>query len=76
MKKVFYSLTMLAVMPLMQMNSAAAESSNENGNAVKQELKNHFSLYGFIRNYFTFDSRESASGTGNLFYYLPFEREL
>ena len=54
----------------------AAEASEGKGIAVKEELRNHFSLYGFIRNYFTFDSRESASGTGNLFYYLPFERNL
>ena len=54
----------------------AAEVSEGKGSAVKEELRNHFSLYGFIRNYFTFDSRESASGTGNLFYYLPFERNL
>ena len=33
--------------------------------------KNNFKLYGFIRNYFVFDSRESVSGTGDLFYYLP-----
>ena len=33
--------------------------------------KNNFKLYGFIRNYMPFDSRESVSGTGDLFYYLP-----
>ena len=33
--------------------------------------KNHFKIYGFIRNYFICDSRESVSGTGDLFYYLP-----
>ena len=33
--------------------------------------KNNFKFYGFVRNYFTFDSRESVSGTGDLFYYLP-----
>lgn len=38
---------------------------------VKDAPKNHFKLYGFIRNYFVFDSRESVSGTGDLFYYLP-----
>ena len=38
---------------------------------VKDHLKNHFKLYGFIRNYFAFDSRESVSGTADLFYYLP-----
>ena len=40
-------------------------------NEPKAEPKNHFKLYGFIRNYFTYDSRESVSGTGDLFYYLP-----
>lgn len=37
----------------------------------KDHLQNHFKLYGFIRNYFIYDSRESVSGTGDLFYYLP-----
>ena len=37
----------------------------------EQSPKNNFKLYGFIRNYFAFDSRESVSGTGDLFYYLP-----
>ena len=46
----------------------APEKTPEKETRVKEELKNHFSLYGFIRNYFAFDSRESASGTGNLFY--------
>ncbi len=38
---------------------------------VKEHLQNHFKFYGFIRNYFVYDSRESVSGTGDLFYYLP-----
>ena len=37
----------------------------------ESNLKNNFKLYGFVRNYFAFDSRESVSGTGDLFYYLP-----
>ncbi len=41
------------------------------GSASAQESKNNFKLYGFIRNYFAFDSRESVSGTGDLFYYMP-----
>ena len=57
-------------------DAPAPEKTPEKETRVKEELKNHFSLYGFIRNYFAFDSRESASGTGNLFYYLPFDREL
>ncbi len=47
------------------LNAAAAEKEQ------KAEPKNNFKLYGFIRNYFIFDSRESVSGTGYLFYYLP-----
>ena len=42
---------------------------------VKQHLQNHFKLYGFIRNYFVFDSRESTAGTGDLFYYLPLDNK-
>ena len=33
--------------------------------------KNNYKFYGFVRNYFVYDSRESVSGTGDLFYYLP-----
>ena len=38
---------------------------------VKSHLKQHFQLYGFVRNYFTFDSRESYSGTGDLYSFMP-----
>lgn len=41
--------------------------------AVKSHLKQHFKPYGFIRNYFTFDSRESMAGTGDLYYYQPYD---
>ena len=52
-----------------------SSEKRERKSNVKEELKSHFNIYGFIRNYFTFDSRESASGTGNLFYYLPFDHD-
>lgn len=39
--------------------------------AVKSHLQQHFKLYGFVRNYFTYDSRESMSGTGDLYNYQP-----
>ena len=39
--------------------------------AVKSHLKQHFKPYGFVRNYFTYDSRESYSGTGDLYNYQP-----
>ena len=42
----------------------------------KEHLQNHFKLYGFIRNYFVYDSRESVSGTADLFYYLPKDKSI
>ena len=54
-----------ALLSLCAVNSAAAEPEQ------KAEPKNHFKIYGFVRNYFIYDSRESVSGTGDLFYYLP-----
>lgn len=54
-----------ALLSFCAVNSAAAEPEQ------KAEPKNHFKLYGFVRNYFIYDSRESVSGTADLFYYLP-----
>ena len=54
-----------ALLSLSAVNSVAAEPEQ------KAEPKNHFKLYGFVRNYFIYDSRESVSGTADLFYYLP-----
>ena len=54
-----------ALLSLCAVNSAAAEPEQ------KAEPKNHFKIYGFVRNYFIYDSRESVSGTADLFYYLP-----
>ena len=64
MKRVFSIIT-VALVALMTMTVSAAEKEQ------KAEPKNNFKLYGFIRNYFIYDSRESVSGTGDLFYYLP-----
>ena len=46
------------------------------GGAVKEHLQNHYKFYGFVRNYMTYDSRESVAGTGDLFFYLPKDRNL
>ena len=54
---------------------ASQKDGKEQEGAVKQHLQNHFKLYGFIRNYFVFDSRESKAGTGDLFYYLPLDNK-
>lgn len=39
--------------------------------AVKSHLKQHFKPYGFVRNFFAYDSRECISGTGDLYFYMP-----
>lgn len=65
MKKLYLSILMI-IAALSSVNAQTADKSDS-----KNHLQNHFKLYGFIRNYFVFDSRESVSGTGDLFYYLP-----
>lgn len=64
MKRVYLILSAV-LLSLCTLNVSAS------GKEQKPEPKNNFKLYGFIRNYFIFDSRESVSGTGDLFYYLP-----
>ena len=56
----------------------AQETTNEASKdakkkAVLSHLKQHYKPYGFIRNYFAFDSRESMSGTGDLYNYQPYD---
>ena len=63
--KRFYLMLSAALLSLCALNATAADKDQ------KAEPKNHFKLYGFIRNYFIYDSRESVSGTSDLFYYLP-----
>ena len=64
MKRLFTILSVaLAALSLSTVSAAEKEQN--------PEPKNNFKLYGFIRNYFIYDSRESVSGTGDLFYYLP-----
>ena len=66
MKKITILLSLL-----LCSSAFAAEPSPKSETPVKDHLQNHFKLYGFIRNYFAYDSRESVSGTADLFYYLP-----
>ena len=72
MKKIV--ITLLASVLAFPMFAAEPEAKSEA--PVKEHLQNHFKFYGFIRNYFAFDTRESVSGTGNLFYYLPKDESL
>ncbi len=50
---------------------ALGATAQEKGDAFKSHLKQHFKFYGFIRNYFTYDSRESYSGTADMYNYQP-----
>ena len=60
---------------LLSLSAFAAEPAKKE-TPVKDHLQNHFKLYGFIRNYFIYDSRESKSGTSDLFYYLPLDKKM
>lgn len=43
---------------------------------VAQEKPSTLKFYGFIRNYFTFDTRESVAGTEDFFYYVPKDQNI
>ena len=60
---------LIAFAPAFAQESAKVAKKAE----VKSHLKQHFKPYGFIRNYFTYDSRESMSGTGDLYNYQPYD---
>jgi hypothetical protein len=38
---------------------------------IKTHLKQHYKVYGFVRNFFAYDSRECLSGTADLYMYMP-----
>ena len=44
--------------------------------ASAQDSKPDFKWYGFVRNFFTFDTRESISGVEDLFYYVPKDEKI
>ncbi len=67
MKRIILTIS-IALLSLGSFSVSAAEKQTK---AEESHLQNHFKLYGFIRNFFIYDSRESVSGTGDLFYYLP-----
>lgn len=58
---------LLAFTPVFAQDSVKVAKKAE----VKSHLKQHFKPYGFIRNYFTYDSRECIAGTGDLYFYMP-----
>lgn len=77
MKKIATILTVLALGGFQAVSmSAEPKSDARDANGEKIEKPSHLKFYGFIRNYFTVDTRESKAGTKDLFYYLPKDESL
>ncbi len=76
MKKTIVLASILAVsISLFAQNAGEVAASDKQAKkeAVKSHLRQHFKFYGFIRNYFAYDSRESMSGVGDLYNYQPYD---
>lgn len=57
--------------------AAALLAASLCGSAAAQDNTNvQFKLYGFVRNLFVADSRESVYGTDDFFYYVPKDRNI
>lgn len=67
LKFIVLSLCALFLLPVSAQDSVKVAKKE----AAKSHLKQHFKPYGFIRNYFTYDSRECIAGTGDLYFYMP-----
>ena len=59
-----------AVADTAKKQTAAAEPMTKKEKVVAH-FNDHFKLYGFVRDYLSFDTRESKAGTLDEFYYLP-----
>ena len=70
-------LLLVCILSYFGVSAAPADSAKiaKRQQAVSH-LKQHFKLYGFIRNYFTYDSRESISGQGDLYNYQPLDERM
>lgn len=65
-------ITMTLLVALLGVPAMAQDSEKEAKKAaVKSHLQQHYKVYGFVRNYFAYDSRESMSGTGDMYNYQP-----
>ena len=74
MKRFVYVLCALVLtvsLPAQEASTAKDAKKEAKKEAVKSHLNQHYKVYGFIRNYFAYDSRESMSGTGDLYNYQP-----
>ena len=65
------SLIIAVLFSMLCVPAFAQDAKPEKKEAVKSHLQQHFKFYGFVRNFFAYDSRESWSGTGDLYNYQP-----
>lgn len=70
------SLIIAVLFSMLCVPAFAQEAKPEKKEAVKSHLQQHFKFYGFVRNFFAYDSRESWSGTGDLYNYQPKDQKL
>ena len=64
----------LLILSIMCLPLSAQEDTNkkhEKREAIKKHVEMHLKPYGFVRNYFSYDTRECVAGTGDLYNYLP-----
>lgn len=63
-------LTMLCCLP-------AISYGKENGSKTQSDDNNFkFEIYGFVRNDFTYDSRKTIASVGELFNFIPYDRDI
>lgn len=70
------SLIIAVLFSMLCVPAFAQDAKPEKKEAVKSHLQQHFKFYGFVRNFFAYDSRESWSGTGDLYNYQPKDQKL
>ena len=74
MKRIIYVSLLIAILctPVFaQEKTEKAANKEAKKEAAKLHFNQHFKIYGFVRNYFSFDTRECKAGTGDLFNYMP-----
>lgn len=69
MKKIAIMMSLAAMMAMPAVRMSAEPAAKEARQKI--EKPSNIKFYGFIRNYFAYDTRESSAGTGDLFYYAP-----
>ncbi len=76
MKRIIYVSLLFAILctPVFAQEKTEKEANKEaKKEAAKLHFNQHFKIYGFVRNYFSFDTRECKAGTGDLFNYMPLD---